>query len=99
MFNKKKGELVIPPSAQKDREALELARIWAAEGAQHVTLRADCWEDPAAWGLMLVDLAQHLANAYQQMGWDRGEALARIRAGFEAEWTSPTDTVRGEILS
>lgn len=95
---KKKGELLIPPMAQRDREAVELARIWAAEGAQHVSLRAGGWEDPAAWGLMLVDLAHHVANAYEQMGWDRRDALARLKEGFDAEWTAPTDAARGEVL-
>jgi hypothetical protein len=95
---RKKGELLIPPSAQRDREAVELARIWAADGAQHVSLRADCWDDPFAWGMMLVDLANHVANAYQQMGRDRSEALARLKEGFDAEWAAPTDVARGEVL-
>lgn len=95
---KKKGELLIPPIAQRDREAVELARIWAADGAQHVSLRAGCWDDPFLWGMMLVDLAGHVANAYEQMGWNRSEALERLKDGFDAEWTAPTDTARGEVL-
>ena len=48
---------------------------------------------------MLVDLAHHVANAYEQgAGTDRLEALARIREGFDAEWESSTDEVHGGLL-
>ena len=95
---KKSGELLIPPAAQRDRKALEIARIWAAEGHQHVSLRAGIWDDPACWGLMLVDLAQHVANAYAQEGRSRGEVLQRIKEGFDAEWHAPTDEPEGGII-
>jgi hypothetical protein len=98
MFNRKTGELPIPPIAQRDRAAAEIARIWAAEGDQHVTLRAGIWEDPAAWGLLLVDLAHHVANAYAQQGLDRDEALLRIKEGFDVEWASPTGGAEGGFL-
>jgi hypothetical protein len=96
---KKRGELIIPPQAERDRDAQEMARIWVAGGAQHVSLRAGIWEDPFIWGMMLVDLAQHVANAYAQDGHNRDEALQRIKAGFDAEWSSPTDTPEGSLLS
>jgi hypothetical protein len=95
---KKKGELLIPPVADRDRAAVEIARIWAAEGAQHVSLRAGIWQDPAAWGLMLVDFAHHVANAHAQMGQDRDAVLQRIKEGFDAEWASPTDKARGGLV-
>ena len=95
---KKSGELLIPPTAQRDRKALEIARIWAAEGDQHVSLRAGIWPDPACWGLMLVDLAQHVANAYAQEGRGRDEVLQRIKEGFDAEWHAPTDEPQGQII-
>jgi len=44
-----KGELVIPPLALEDSEGKEIARIWAAQGAQHVSLRIGQWPDPGAW--------------------------------------------------
>jgi hypothetical protein len=49
------------------------------------------WSDPAAWGLLLVDIARHASLAYEREGRDRAETLARIREGFDAEWSSPTD--------
>jgi hypothetical protein len=91
-------ELVIPPIAAADPRARELIRVWAAEGSQHVSIAADSWEDPAAWGIALVDLARHISRAYEQMG--KGEATAmldRIREGFDAEWSQATDLPKGSI--
>lgn len=85
-------ELPIPAKAADAEDAIELARVWVADGNQHVSLATEVWEDPAAWGIALVDLARHLAAAYEQTsGMSRDATLARIRAGFDAEWSSPTD--------
>jgi hypothetical protein len=96
MFGKRKSasELDPPPLAHADPEATEVLRIWTAPGeGPHVTLRTT-WEDPAAWGVMLVDIARHAANAYAKEGGKREEALARIKTLFDAEWSSPTDEAR-----
>ncbi len=80
-------ELPVPPAAQRDPKARELARIWAAQGAQHVSLATGLWSDPASWGLMPVDLAKHVANAYEQReGRNQQEVLERIKVGLDAEW-------------
>ena len=89
-------ELPVPPVAASDPKSVEIARVWATEGGQHVSLAAELWKDPAAWGLMLVDLARHVANGYEQaQGRNREEVLGRIREGFDAEWESPTDKPTG----
>ena len=93
-------ELVIPDVAQKDLESRELLRVWLSGGNQHVSMRVGVWDDPAAWGLMLADLARHVANSYQQeKGLDRFKTLERIKAGLDAELSSPTDEPSGQILS
>jgi hypothetical protein len=84
-------ELDPPPVASSRREAIEVLRVWAAPGeAQQLTLRT-CWEDPGAWGLLLVDVARHAARAYEREGRVAGEVIKRIREAFDAEWSSPTD--------
>lgn len=40
---------------------------------------------------MLADIARHAANAYEGGGYDRAEALARIRQVFDEEFADPTD--------
>ena len=92
-------ELLVPPAVRKDPKAVELARVWAAGGAQHVSLATGVWEDPAAWGLMLVDLARHVARAYHQtQGLDPEDALRRIKQGFDAEWDHHTDQPSGGVV-
>jgi hypothetical protein len=90
--------LEIPPTVAGDPKATEIARIWAAHGQQHVHLRSGLWADAGNWGIMLVDLARHVANAYEQDGrGDYFQVLSRIREIFDAEWDSPTDIARGKL--
>jgi hypothetical protein len=71
---------------------MESTESWSAGHLRH-----DAWEDPAAWGLMLVDIARHVARAHGQEGEDEEEVFQRILAGFHAEIQLPTDTPRGEL--
>jgi hypothetical protein len=70
-----KGQLPAPPAAKASSSALELVRVWAIDGKQHVTLATDLWDDPASWGIMLVDLAKHGADAYQRTTGKEKEAV------------------------
>lgn len=98
-MGKNPEELAVPSSVHGDPKAVELARLWAAHGRQHVSLRPTVWDDPAAWGICLVDLARHLSKAYEQEVGKNAEAvLPRIREGFDAEWSSPTDEATGTSL-
>ena len=84
-------ELSPPPIAEDIPTAVEVLRVWAAPGnPQQLTLRTT-WKDPGAWGLLLVDVARHVAQAYESEGRDSEEVLRRIRDLFEAEWSHPTD--------
>ena len=92
-------QLSIPDMAKNDSKSFEVLRVWVANDNQHVNLRFNTWNDPAAWGLLFVDLARHVANAYKDdAGIDPLETLRRIKAGWDAEWTSPTDDPSGKIL-
>ncbi len=97
-FSRNKNELNAPAPALSDPNGLEIARIWVANGQQVVSLRPEIWDDPLAWGMMLVDLAKHVANAHEQLGKGNAEeVLNRIRQGFDAEWNNPTDHATGEV--
>lgn len=52
------------------------------------------WKNPAAWGLLLADVARHAAQAYGAEGVDPEDALRRIRAAYEAEMSHPTDNAK-----
>lgn len=93
-------ELPIPSEVATASSALEVGRIWVADGAQHVALATGLWSDPDAWGLVLADLARHIARAYEQTGGpDQAEALARIRTALEVELGTPTDDPEGGIVN
>ena len=95
-----KDALRIPAAAMKDPRSLEVVRVWIANGQQHVALSFGMWEDPAAWGLLLADLAQHIAEAHAQQDPEVNaeDFLEEIRAGFEAEMDSPSeDEVSGDV--
>jgi hypothetical protein len=87
MAERKLRELGIPPDALTDPNAVEVARIWAAHQEQHISIKVEQWPDPAAWGLMLVDLAWHAANYHhQQDGYAIKDVMARIKEGFDSHW-------------
>ena len=85
------SELPIPPEAEQGEKVVEMARIWVVDGDQQVVISSNLWKDPAAWGLMLVDLAKHVASAYEAQGHERAAVLERIHEAFEVEWENPTD--------
>jgi hypothetical protein len=91
-------QLLVPEAAKEDRKSFEVLRLWVAKNGQHVSLRAGVWDDPAAWGIMLADLARHVANAYQQhAGLDKQRSLERIKGALDAELETPTDEAVGQI--
>lgn len=82
--------LSAPPIATDDGGAVEVLRVWAApDGPTQVTLRTN-WDDPAHWGVLLIDIARHAALAYAREGQDPNEALDRIQRLWSAEIVSPT---------
>lgn len=88
---------IIAPFVSK-RGWPELVRVWAAGGAQHVALAAGLWQDPAAWGIVLADLARHVSRAYEQtQGVSQVDVLKRIREALDAEWGHPTDEQSGKV--
>ena len=93
-----KNELLVPPIAESDPNAIEVVRVWVAKGGQHVSLNPLVWKDPQAWGIVLADLAGHVANAYEQeLGLDRQATMRKITDLLLAELKNPTDTARGQI--
>jgi Domain of unknown function (DUF5076) len=88
-----------PPAAQRDKAAFEVLRVWIAEQGQHVSIRSGAWEDPFAWGIVLADLARHIANAHHMSNEkiDKDAFLERLLEGFEAEIDNPTDEPEGEV--
>src|SRR3984885_2810276 len=91
--------LSIPPVAQRDKASFEVLRVWIAEQGQHVSIRSGAWEDPFAWGIVLADLARHVALAHQLQhpDTDVDGFVERLLEGFHAEIENPTDEPVGEV--
>jgi hypothetical protein len=94
-----KNVLSIPPAALRDKASFEVMRVWVAEQSQHVSIQSGAWEDPFAWGIVLADLARHIAHAHklQNEGTDPEAFLERLLEGFHAEIENPTDEPEGEV--
>jgi hypothetical protein len=91
IFAQQRPQALNPPPMAAKPDAIEILRVWAAPGVPQQLVLQTVWKDPAAWGLLLVDVARHVSRAYAADGQDEKKVLARIRAGFDAEWGNPTD--------
>lgn len=91
--------LAVPPAAARDKASFEVLRVWIAEQGQHVSIRPNAWDDPFAWGIVLADLARHIALAHQleRPDTDIDTFVTRLLEGFHAEIENPTDEPEGEI--
>lgn len=84
-------ELAPPPTVQKASRAMELARIWIVDKKIQFCINGKLWDDPGAWGVLLVDLIRHVTKVYENQGRNKEEVQHRIRKAFEAELDHPTD--------
>jgi hypothetical protein len=92
-------ELLIPSAALEAADAIEILRVWVAGDAQHVSLQTGVWSDPGAWGIMLADLARHIARSYESaQGMAAEEAMERLRSVLSAELAAPTDEPKGGLV-
>ena len=76
-------ELPIPPSSQFSEQATEILRVWInANNDMDVSL-IPAFPDPATWGILLVDIARHVARAYAGEGqFGEAQSLGAIRELF-----------------
>ncbi len=87
-----KNELQIPEAARSDAKSFELLRAWIADSDLHVSLQLGGWEEPSPWGVVLADLARHVANFYvEKMGMDREEVKAILLEEFTEELSGGSD--------
>lgn len=80
-----------PPISKSNPKSVEVLRVWAAPGSPQQFVIHVTWKDPAAWGLMLADIARHVARAYGEQGQNPEDAYNRIIETFQAELKHPTD--------
>ncbi len=78
-----------------DNNSYEILRVWIEKTSQKYILLPQISDDPGEWGIILVDIARHVANAYAESEPEnentRSFVLDRIRQYFDAEWEYPTE--------
>lgn len=96
------AELQIPPNVVSDKSACELIRAWAAHGGLVCSLNTGPWpqDQPAvAWGILLSDIARHVADALDPAhGLERAAVLATTRGVFDSELDGPLAPATGQFV-
>jgi hypothetical protein len=99
-----KGELPIPGYAMTDSGSIEVIRVWIANKGLHCSLRIGAWaHDPEiderkAWGVVLADTIQHVADGLQRPGKDKTQTVAVILTTLLAELDRPTSATAGDFV-
>jgi hypothetical protein len=93
MFGSRKtpNELPIPLEVPSDEDARELIRAWVAHKGLHCSLSDNNWGDNerAAWGILLGDIVQQIANAiHDRKGADKAETMREIQRVFNEKMGS-----------
>jgi hypothetical protein len=82
-------ELGVPPDA-REKGGHEVLSAWIVDGAVSVALRRS-FEDPATWGLLLVDVARQAARVYAlETDVTEDEAFEEIRSALRGELDDPS---------
>jgi hypothetical protein len=95
-------ELAVPQNVAAGKNAAELIRAWASGGGLVCSLNPTAWpkdQAPIAWGILLSDVARHVADALQQAhSLDKRAVLARMREVFDTELEGPTADTKGKFV-
>lgn len=97
-------ERSIPEAARRDKDSLEMLRVWIAGRGLHCSMRVGMYlestqiEEETAWGILLADITRHVASALEQ-GYrrDEAEAVQRIQRSYLKELNRPTSAATGEF--
>ena len=95
----------IPDAALRDKDAVEMLRVWIAEEGLHCSLKVGMYRETTkipeetAWGTILADVARHVANALQsKYSVDAADAVRKIRESFLEELANPTSEATGSFV-
>lgn len=99
------NERPIPEAALRDKGAVEMLRVWIAEGKLHCSMKVGMYHETTkipedkAWGIILADVARHLATAMEaSYGVKNSETVERVRSSFLKELESPTSEPEGNFV-
>jgi hypothetical protein len=97
----KLNEISPPPGAYEDAKSHELLRAWVANGGLHCSLDVGAWDDEnvlIGWGILLSDVARHVADALAKGGKNREMCLREMQKVFNDELDAPTAETSGSFV-
>lgn len=99
------NERPIPEAAYRDRDSVEMLRVWIAEQKLQCSMKIGMYEETTdiseekAWGTILADVARHIAKALEAgYAKDQTDALCQIRNQFFVELGDPTSDIEGGFI-
>lgn len=92
----------MPDEITEDEKSVCVLATWVTgwnteleEGGRLIVSIKTQWEDPGAWGIVLVDIARHVARAYSNDNVSEEAVLSRVRELMEAEFDKFTTNISG----
>jgi hypothetical protein len=99
------NEMPIPDGALRDKNAVEMLRVWIAERQLQCSMKVGMYQESMsipesrAWGTILADVTRHVATALEsEYSSDRDKVIQEIRDYYLKELGSPTSDVSGEFV-
>ena len=99
------NERPIPEAALRDKNAVEMLRVWIAETKLHCSLKIGMYREgmniseEKAWGTILADITRHIANAIETAyGEDKLNTIRAVRAAYLKELGEPTSDTTGKFV-
>jgi hypothetical protein len=98
-------ELIVPPAALRDKQSIEMMRVWIAEKGLHCSLNIGIYSsspstsEERAWGIILADATRHVSDALAKSnGSSIQDSLSLIRENFLRELDKPTSKTSGDFV-
>ena len=99
------NERPIPEAALRDKNAVEMLRVWIAEEQLQCSMKVGMYQETMnipegrAWGVILADVTRHVASALEAgYSADRAEIIQEIRASYVWELGKPSSGATGEFI-
>ena len=90
--------LPTPSDVATDPKAQEILSLWIIDGSPFCLIQV-AWNNPAAWGLALADVARMIGNALRDsQGIDPKVAVTVLRELFNRELDKPTVETTGKFV-
>jgi aminopeptidase C len=99
------NERPIPESALRDKDSVEMLRVWIAEEGLHCSLKVGMYHESTntpeekAWGVILADAVRHIAKALEtSYSGNYDESIKKIKESLLQELVSPTSDIKGDFI-